>query len=272
MRAIFTDLADKGERLKAVGVALEIKKMEATIDAHVQRSRSLVEKYKDETERSERAEVLREEGRMKFAYQKTREMTAQAHEYRKQGQPELAEPIAREVEQISAGVIGNADPLTVHRRNNLVLTLLMTSNYEDAKYYLQLNQNASAKSYANTTPRVYFLMIVVPLLEARSPARSFLGNLKHLIKSALMPASSLEQTSSTVSELKGLLAGDPLETHPEIGVPWDILYFIEFLRPKLGEYNAAFLTALVAAMNDRAKLPELDQFPEWREAKLEPLE
>ncbi len=40
--------------------------------------------------------------------------------------------------------------------------------------------------------------------------------------------------------------------------PWDIAYFIEFYKPKLGEHHAEFLTALIAALNDRAKLPELN--------------
>jgi hypothetical protein len=50
----------------------------------------------------------------------------------------------------------------------------------------------------------------------------------------------------------------------DVAVPWDIGYFIEFLKPKLGEHNAEFLTALVAALNDRTKLSALDPFPEWR--------
>jgi hypothetical protein len=59
---------------------------------------------------------------------------------------------------------------------------------------------------------------------------------------------------------------------PEVAVPWDIAYFIEFLKPRLGEHNAAFLTALVAALNDRAKLPDLDRFPEWRDQPPTPLD
>ena len=40
---------------------------------------------------------------------------------------------------------------------------------------------------------------------------------------------------------------------------------IEFLNPKLTQHHAELLTALVAALNDRAKLPNLDRFPEWRD-------
>jgi hypothetical protein len=51
-----------------------------------------------------------------------------------------------------------------------------------------------------------------------------------------------------------------------------IAYFIEFLKPNLGDHNAEFLTALVAALNDRAKLTELDRFHAWREASPQPLD
>lgn len=50
----------------------------------------------------------------------------------------------------------------------------------------------------------------------------------------------------------------------DVAVPWDIAYFIEFLKPKLGEHSAEFLTALIAALNDRTKSSALDSFPEWR--------
>ncbi len=47
----------------------------------------------------------------------------------------------------------------------------------------------------------------------------------------------------------------------DVAVPWDIAYFIEFLKPRLGERNAEFLTAIAAALNDRTKLSALSQFP-----------
>jgi len=50
----------------------------------------------------------------------------------------------------------------------------------------------------------------------------------------------------------------------DMAVLREIAYFIEFLKPKLGENPAEFLTALVTALNDRTKLSALDSFPEWR--------
>ena len=58
----------------------------------------------------------------------------------------------------------------------------------------------------------------------------------------------------------------------DVAVPWDIAYFIEFLKPKLGDHNAEYLTALVAALNDRTKLPKLEKFPAWRDVPPLPLE
>ena len=51
-----------------------------------------------------------------------------------------------------------------------------------------------------------------------------------------------------------------------------IAYFSEFLKPKLGEHHAEFLTALVAALNDRTKLSALAPFPEWRNQPHVPLD
>ncbi len=58
----------------------------------------------------------------------------------------------------------------------------------------------------------------------------------------------------------------------EVAVPRDITYFIEFLKPKLGKHHAEFLTALVAALNDRAKLPDLEHFSEWKNQPPGPLD
>ena len=58
----------------------------------------------------------------------------------------------------------------------------------------------------------------------------------------------------------------------DVAVPWDNAYFIEFLKPKLGEHPAEFLTALVAALNDRANLPDLERFPEWKNQSPVPLD
>ena len=52
---------------------------------------------------------------------------------------------------------------------------------------------------------------------------------------------------------------------------WTMQPVLDHLRPKLSESDHALLTALVAALNDRAKLPDLDPFPAWRQALPQPL-
>ena len=68
-----------------------------------------------------------------------------------------------------------------------------------------------------------------------------------------------------LGQLKTVLTGPELPVASAVAVPWDIAYFIEFLKPKPGEHNAEFLTALIAALNDRTKLSALDRFQEWRD-------
>ena len=110
---------------------------------------------------------------------------------------------------------------------------------EEAGKVLAANWRLNAPPHANTTPRIAFLRHLIALLESR-PDTPFLG------------------------QLKTLLTGPELLVASDVAVPWDIAYFIEFLKPKLGEHPAEFLTALVAALNDRSTLSELDQFPEWK--------
>lgn len=75
-----------------------------------------------------------------------------------------------------------------------------------------------------------------------------------------------------LGQVKTLLTGPELPVSSDVAVPWDIAYFIEHLSAKLGVLSAEFLTPLIAALNDRAKLPELEHFPEWKNQALIALE
>ena len=171
----------------------------------------------------------------------------QSYALRKQGHAELAEPIDRKVAATTAKVLGDTNPLTIHRYNNLLLTLIMLDKLEEARQILAANWRLNAPPHANTTPRIAFLCHLIALLELQSNT-PFLGQFRTLLTGPELPVSS------------------------DVAVPWDIAYFIEFLKPKLGEHNAKLLTALVAALNDRAQLPALDQFPEWRNQPAIPLD
>lgn len=123
----------------------------------------------------------------------------------------------------------------------------MLGKLGEARQIFAANWRLNAPPHANTTPRIAFLRHLIALLESQ-PDTPFLG------------------------QLKTLLTGPELRVASEVAVPWDIAYFIEFLKPKLGEHNAEFPTALVASMNDRSKLADLDRFPIWRNQSPVPLD
>jgi hypothetical protein len=158
---------------------------------------------------------------------------------RRKGCVDLAEPIARKVVETTAKVLGESHPQTINRYANLVLTLIMLGKLEEARQILAANWRLYAAPHANITPRIAFLRHLVALVESQ-PDTPFLG------------------------QLKTLLTGPELPVASDVAGPWDIAYFIEFLKPKLGEHNAEFLTALVAALNDHTKVSALDSFLEWR--------
>jgi|GEM_PF-3688978 hypothetical protein len=140
--------------------------------------------------------------------------------------------------------------MAIHRRNNLVLTLItliMLGKLGEARQILAAYWRLNAPPHANTTPRIAFLRHLIALLESQ-PDTPFLG------------------------QLKALLTGPELPVASGVAVPWDIAYFIEFLKPKLGEQHAAFLTTLVAALNDRTKVADLEHFPEWKNQTPVPLD
>ncbi len=128
-----------------------------------------------------------------------------------------------------------------------MLILIMLGKLEEARQILAANWRLNAPPHANTTPRIAFLRHLIALLESQ-PDTPFLG------------------------QLKTLLTGPEIPVASDVAVPWDIAYFIEFLKPKLGEHPAEFLTALVAAMNDLTKLPDLEHFPEWKNQTPVPLD
>ena len=131
----------------------------------------------------------------------------------------------------------------------------MLGRLEEARQILAANWRLNAPPHANTTPRITFLRHLIALLE--SPMTSRTGDCAgHLF----------------LGQLKTLLAGPELPVASDVAVPWDISYFIEFFKPKLGEHHAEFLIALVAALNDHTKLSALDQFPEWLNQSPVPLD
>jgi tetratricopeptide (TPR) repeat protein len=58
---------------------------------------------------------------------------------RKQGHADEAEPIDRRVAATTTKLLGDTKPLTIHRRNNLVLTLILLGKLEEARQILTAN-------------------------------------------------------------------------------------------------------------------------------------
>lgn len=123
------------------------------------------------------------------------------------------------------------------KSNKRMLTLIMLGKLEEARQILAANWRLNAPPHANITPRIAFLRHLIALLESK-PKTPFLGQLKTLLTVPELPVAS------------------------DVAVPWDLAYFIEFLKPKLGEHPAEFLTVLGAAQKDSAEVSDLDSFPE----------
>jgi tetratricopeptide (TPR) repeat protein len=157
-----------------------------------------------------------------------------------------AESVETKRAETSGKYYGEGHAITIDCRNDLAITLIMLGKLEEARQILAAIWRLNAPPHANTTPRIAFLRYVIALLE-NQPDTPFLG------------------------QVKTLLTGSELPVASDVAVPWDIAYFIEYLRSKLNEHNAQFLTAVVAAMNDRAKLSDIERFPEWQNQSPVPL-
>ncbi len=89
----------------------------------------------------------------------------------------------------TAKLLGDIHPLAIHRRNNLVLTLILLGKLEEARQILAANWRLNAPPHANTTPRLAFLRHLIALLESQ-PNTPFLGQLKTLLTGPELPVAS----------------------------------------------------------------------------------
>lgn len=161
-----------------------------------------------------------------------------ALQLRKLGRLAEAEPLLRRALAQDEKLRGGVHPKIPHRINNLCTVLIMQGMLDDAKPMLVRAWQLKFGQHDITSSRLLFARLTVALLESR-PVGTFLG------------------------QLRALIAQDSLPDHADVVKIWDIGYFIEHLKPKLGEQNADFLSALAAAMNDCSKRTTLESFPEW---------
>jgi hypothetical protein len=176
-----------------------------------------------------------------------RRMNNQSAGLRKQGDFAQAELIDRQVVASTMNIHGAAHPCTIHRRSNLVLDLIFLGKLTEARDLLRESWQSDAERYANTTPRFALQAYLIALLEAH-PDTPFLG------------------------QLKTLLTGPELPVTGEVALPVEIGYFFEAMREKLPQGSVEFLTALLNATNDSAKVAALDQFAAWRDQPPIPLD
>ena len=165
----------------------------------------------------------------------------------------------------TAKLLGDIHPLAIHRRNNLVLTLILLGKLKESRQILAANWRLNAPPHANTTPRLAFLRHLIALLESQPGPGAPSTRSASCDEQDLKRAERVLGAPPFLGQLKTLLTGPELPVASDVAVPWDVAYFIAHLNAQFGAPNAEFLTALVAALNDRAKLPGLDRFPEWRD-------
>jgi hypothetical protein len=133
---------------------------------------------------------------------------------------ERREPFAPCVFEATVRTRGIDHPLTVHRRNNLSLTLLMLDRVDEARFLLAESWHASLPSYANLTSSIPYLALLADRLGG-------------------------DPAADPTGYLKTLLCGPELPRAPDVAHPWDVAYLLDYLRPKLphGATNSSRLSS-----------------------------
>ncbi len=169
------------------------------------------------------------------------------HSLRLAGRPDLAEPYARACADTTPSVLGRTRPLTLHRRNNLALTLLMMRRAPEADALFAESWRATQQRWMIVSTGIAFLALVSALLQGKSSA-------------------------DPLGRLKTLLLGPALPRAQGVAEKWDVLYLSDYLSDALPADWRDVLVALLAALNDPARAADLDAFPPWREAPALPLD
>jgi tetratricopeptide (TPR) repeat protein len=157
---------------------------------------------------------------------------------RKRGKLTEAEPVARRALAIDEKALGDNNPIVPHRLNNLCILLVMLGKLDEAKGLLSRAWRLKADKHDLTSARMMFVSITIALLE------------------------SLD-TKPFVAQLKVLLGQKWPPDQANVAKVWDMLHFIERLRPDLPADAPAFLTALVTALNDSNSVSNLEAFERW---------
>jgi predicted Zn-dependent protease len=118
---------------------------------------------------------------------------------------------------------------------HLARVLLLMGRNEEARQQVNHAWAAREEAPAYVVPRILFFQCVLKMLDA-------------------------EDTAAIVGQIKAALRA------PDAHLEWAIQPVLDHLRPRLGETNYQFLTALARALSSATAIPHLDEFPQWRDA------
>jgi tetratricopeptide (TPR) repeat protein len=140
----------------------------------------------------------------------------------------------------------NFEPASTH--HHLARICIITDRFSEAYDHVAQGWAARAEAKPYVIARLLWFQLALEFLESLNAA---LRNTKTVI---------------LLGRLKTTLHKE------DVFMEWTMQPVLDHLNPKLEPQHAKLLTAFVAALNDRAKLPELDKFPEWRNATPQPLD
>ena len=129
----------------------------------------------------------------------------------------------------------------ISTRLHLTRIAIITEQMTNARQHVRESWLHRAEGTAYIIPRILWFQLLFGLLDGTDP-------------------------SPHLSYLKTALSADSAY------MEWTMQPVLDHIKPSLSDHDYTLLAALVAALGDRANLPAMDQFSEWRDAKALPLE
>jgi hypothetical protein len=141
---------------------------------------------------------------------------------------------------------------------------LITGRFAEAREHVTQGWAVRGEAKPYIVARLLWFQLALEMLDAYSRGRESAPSSSPL---------TVERNSPThvggyeiLGRLKTALQND------SAFMEWTMQPVLDHLKSWLSEPDHALLTAFVAALSDRAKLPELNQFPEWGNATPQPLD
>jgi hypothetical protein len=167
------------------------------------------------------------------------DLNNQAIELRKIRRFDEAAVLLRRAISIEDRLLPPGHPKRAHRRNNLAIICLLANQLDEAG---RINAEAWALKSGQhdlTSGRILFARIAINWLQ-KADATCCLGQLKTLLEQPQIPC-----------------LGD-------VNPQWETGDILNCLRPRLAPAQADLLVGIVAALNEQAKVADLERFPLWK--------